>query len=295
MRKLAAVAELREKPAGTIRITATEYAIDSILVPKLAKLLRDYPDIKVEMIVDYGLTNIVAERYDAGVRSGEQVAKDMIAVRIGPDLRMAVVGAPSYFKSRPEPKRPQDLIGHNCINLRLPTHDSLYAWEFERGSRELQGARRWPTDLQRDSAIAERCACRLGAGLCAGRDGANAYRQGPSQARPRGLVPSLFGLPPLLSEPPPVLGGILPGGRCAALSAVMQRSSWLCTHERVLSRTDRAGGQLQRQLLGVQGDLVVSETLTGSDPTRDCAGTSLGAHPLERTVPAARALATDRR
>ena len=135
--ELAAVTELREKPAGTIRITATEYAIDAILMPKLAKLLRDYPDIHVEMIVDYGLTNIVAERYDAGVRSGEQVAKDMIAVRIGPDMRMAVVGAPSYFRTRPEPKRPQDLIGHNCINLRLP-HDSLYAWEFERGSRELK-------------------------------------------------------------------------------------------------------------------------------------------------------------
>jgi DNA-binding transcriptional LysR family regulator len=135
--ELAAITELREKPAGTIRITATEYAIDAILMPKLAKLLRDYPDIHVEMIVDYGLTNIVAERYDAGVRSGEQVAKDMIAVRIGPDMRMAVVGAPSYFRTRPEPKRPQDLIGHNCINLRLP-HDSLYAWEFERGSRELK-------------------------------------------------------------------------------------------------------------------------------------------------------------
>jgi DNA-binding transcriptional LysR family regulator len=136
--ELAAVTELREKPAGTIRITATEYAIDSVLMPKLAKLLREYPDIKVEMTVDYGLADIVAERYDAGVRSGEQVAKDMIAVRIGPDLRMAVVGAPSYFKTRAEPKRPQELIGHNCINLRLPTHDSLYAWEFERGSRELK-------------------------------------------------------------------------------------------------------------------------------------------------------------
>jgi DNA-binding transcriptional LysR family regulator len=136
--ELSAVAELREKPAGTIRITATEYAIDSILIPKLAKPLREYPHIKVEMIVDYGLTNIVADRYDAGVRSGEQVAKDMIAVRIGPDLRMAVVGSPSYFKAYPEPKKPQDLIGHSCINLRLPTHDSLYAWEFERGSRELK-------------------------------------------------------------------------------------------------------------------------------------------------------------
>lgn len=136
--ELAAVGELREKPAGTIRITATEYAIESVLMPKLAKLLRDYPDIKVEMIVDYGLTDIVAERYDAGVRSGEQVAKDMIAVRIGPDLRMAVVGAPSYFKKHSEPNRPQDLIGHNCINLRLPRHDSLYAWEFEKGGRELR-------------------------------------------------------------------------------------------------------------------------------------------------------------
>jgi DNA-binding transcriptional LysR family regulator len=136
--ELAALRELRHKPAGTIRITATEFAIDTMLLPKLAPLLRDYPDIKVEIIVDYGLTDIVAQQYDAGVRSGEQVAKDMIAVRIGPDMRMAVVGAPAYFKTRPEPKRPQDLIGHNCINLRLPTHGSLYAWEFEKGSRELR-------------------------------------------------------------------------------------------------------------------------------------------------------------
>jgi len=136
--ELEAVRELRTKPAGTIRITATEFAIDTVLLPKLAPLLREYPDIKIELIVDYGLTDIVAQQYDAGVRSGEQVAKDMIAVRIGPDMRMAVVGAPSYFKSRPEPKKPQDLIDHNCINLRLPRHGSLYAWEFEKGSRELR-------------------------------------------------------------------------------------------------------------------------------------------------------------
>ena len=136
--ELAALSELREKPSGTIRITAMEYATDAILMPKLAKLLREYPDIKIEIIIDYGLTDIVTERYDAGVRSGEQVAKDMIAVRIGPDIRMAVVGAPSYFRTRPEPKKPQDLLGHNCINLRLPTHGNLYAWEFERGSRELR-------------------------------------------------------------------------------------------------------------------------------------------------------------
>jgi len=135
--ELAAIKELREKPAGTIRITATEYAADAILLPKLAKLLRVYPDIKVEIIIDYGLTDIVAQRYDAGVRSGEQVAKDMIAVRIAPDMRMAVVGAPSYFKGRPEPKKPQDLIDHNCITLRLP-HGGLYAWEFEKGGRELR-------------------------------------------------------------------------------------------------------------------------------------------------------------
>jgi DNA-binding transcriptional LysR family regulator len=136
--ELASVAELREKPSGTIRITATEYVADTILMPKLAKLLREYPDIKVEIIIDYGLTDIVAARVDAGVRSGEQIAKDMIAVRIAPDMRMAVVGAPSYFKKRPEPKRPQDLTGHNCINLRLPTHGGVYAWEFEKGGRELR-------------------------------------------------------------------------------------------------------------------------------------------------------------
>jgi DNA-binding transcriptional LysR family regulator len=136
--ELAALSELREKPAGTIRITAIDYVADTILWPKLARLLRGYPDTKVEIAIDYGLTDIVAQRYDAGVRSGEQVAKDMIAVRIGPDMRMAVVGAPSYFRNRSEPKTPQELIGHDCINLRLPTHGGLYAWEFEKGDHELR-------------------------------------------------------------------------------------------------------------------------------------------------------------
>jgi DNA-binding transcriptional LysR family regulator len=135
---LEAVSELRDRPAGTIRITATENAADSLLVPKLTSLLREYPDIKLEIIIDYGLTNIVAERCDAGVRSGEQVAKDMIAVRIGPDMRMAVVGSPSYFEGRSEPQTPQELIGHNCINLRLPVHGGLYVWEFEKDGRELR-------------------------------------------------------------------------------------------------------------------------------------------------------------
>ena len=136
--ELAAISELREKPAGTIRITATEYAVDTILWPKLQKFLRRYPDIKVEFFIDNGMTDIVAQRFDAGVRVGEQVAKDMIAVRIGPDMRMAVVGAPSYFRRRSDPKKPQDLVGHNCINLRLSTHGGLYAWEFEKGNRELK-------------------------------------------------------------------------------------------------------------------------------------------------------------
>jgi DNA-binding transcriptional LysR family regulator len=136
--ELAALRELRDKPSGAIRITATEYATTAVLLPKLAKLLPRYPDIKVEIISDYGLADIVAQRFDAGVRDGEQVAKDMIAVRIAPDVRMAVVGAPAYFRNRAEPKKPQDLVEHNCINLRLPTHGGLYAWEFGKGSRELK-------------------------------------------------------------------------------------------------------------------------------------------------------------
>lgn len=136
--ELAALSALREKPAGTIRITAGEHAADAVLWPAIARLLPDYPDIRIEIIVDYGLTDIVAERYDAGVRLGEQVARDMIAVRIGPDMRMAVVGAPAYFAARPKPRAPQDLTTHNCINLRLPTYGGLYAWEFEKADRELK-------------------------------------------------------------------------------------------------------------------------------------------------------------
>jgi DNA-binding transcriptional LysR family regulator len=136
--ELAELSELRDKPAGTFRITSGEHAAEAILWPALAKLLPRYPDIKVELNVDYGLTDIVAERYDAGVRPGEQVAKDMIAVRIGPDFRMAVVGAPSYFARRPKPKHPQELTAHDCINIRLPTYGSIYAWEFEKRGRALK-------------------------------------------------------------------------------------------------------------------------------------------------------------
>jgi DNA-binding transcriptional LysR family regulator len=136
--ELAALSELRDKPAGTIRITTGEHAAETILWPALARLLPRYGDIKVELAIDYGLTDIVAERYDAGIRLGEQVAKDMIAVRIGPDFRMAVVGAPSYFERRPKPKQPQELTAHDCINIRLPTHGGIYAWEFEKRGRGLK-------------------------------------------------------------------------------------------------------------------------------------------------------------
>ena len=136
--ELAALTALRDKPSGTIRITAHDHAIRSVLWPALERLLPDYPDIKVEVVIDYGLTDIVAERYDAGIRSGEMVAKDMVAVRVGPDMRSAVVGAPSYFANRPRPETPQALTAHSCINLRLPTHGGLYAWEFEKGGRELR-------------------------------------------------------------------------------------------------------------------------------------------------------------
>jgi DNA-binding transcriptional LysR family regulator len=136
--ELKSLNDLRSRPSGTIRITSTDYATDQILWPKMQAFLRQHPEIKVEIVTDYGLTDIVAQRYDAGVRSGEQVAKDMIAVRVGPDISMAVVASPSYFKTRPEPRTPQDLVHHNCINLRLPTHGGLYAWEFEKGHRELR-------------------------------------------------------------------------------------------------------------------------------------------------------------
>jgi len=135
---LSALTELREKPAASLRITSVEHATDTIIAPVLARLLPDYPDISIEVINDYALRDIVAERYDAGVRLGEQVAKDMIAVRIGSDFRNAVVGAPSYFERRPRPRRPHDLTDHDCINLRLPTSGGLWTWPFAKGGRELR-------------------------------------------------------------------------------------------------------------------------------------------------------------
>jgi len=135
---LAALTAMREKPAGSLRITSVEHASDTILAPAVARLLTNHPDIRVEIINDYGLTDIVAERYDAGVRLGEQVAKDMIALRIGPDFQQVLVGAPSYFAQRPQPDTPRDLTDHACINLRLPTSGGLWIWPFAKDGRELK-------------------------------------------------------------------------------------------------------------------------------------------------------------
>jgi DNA-binding transcriptional LysR family regulator len=135
---LAALTAMREKPAGSLRITSVEHASETILAPAVSRLLTDYPDIRVEIINDYRLTDIVAERYDAGVRLGEQVAKDMIALRIGPDFRQALVGTPSYFARRSKPDTPHDLTAHACINLRLPTSGGLWSWPFAKDGRELK-------------------------------------------------------------------------------------------------------------------------------------------------------------
>ena len=135
---LAALTALRDKPAGSIRITSVEHASATILAPALARLLSEYPDIKIEIANDYGLTDIAADRYDAGVRLGEQVGQGMIALRIGPDFRQAVVGSPEYFTARARPRTPRDLASHICIGLRLPTSGGLYSWPFSKGGHELR-------------------------------------------------------------------------------------------------------------------------------------------------------------
>jgi DNA-binding transcriptional LysR family regulator len=136
--ELAAVAEMRDTVSGTIRITTTDYAADTVLWPRLSGVLAQHPDLRIEMIVDYALSDIVADRFDIGVRYGDQVAQDMIAVRVAPDEQMAIVGSPAYLDSRAAVKQPQDLLEHNCITLRLPTSGGIYAWELKKGKREFQ-------------------------------------------------------------------------------------------------------------------------------------------------------------
>jgi DNA-binding transcriptional LysR family regulator len=135
--EISALSALRDKPSGHIRIVCPDDAIDLVFRPRLQAFLRDYPDIDVELVVDNGFTNIVERQFDAGVRLGEAIARDMVAVRIGADVRYAVVGSPGYFARRPAPRTPQELTDHNCINLRLPTSGGIYEWEFKKAAREF--------------------------------------------------------------------------------------------------------------------------------------------------------------
>jgi DNA-binding transcriptional LysR family regulator len=136
--EIAALMEFRDKPAGTIRVTLSDHALNSLVWPKLRPILPNFPDIKLEFSVDNGLRNIIKDGFDAGVRLGESVEKDMIAIRIGPDWRMVAVASPDYLKQIPRPEHPHELIGHNCINMRQATAGGLYAWEFGRDEQELR-------------------------------------------------------------------------------------------------------------------------------------------------------------
>lgn len=136
--RLEAINQFSDRPSGTIRLTTVDLAAQSVLWPRLKEFVRQYPDINVEVNIDYGLVDIVSSRFDAGIRLGEHLAKDMIAVRIGPEMRMTVVAAPSYFEMHPKPETLDDLSVHNCINLRLPTSGGLYPWEFDDGDREVK-------------------------------------------------------------------------------------------------------------------------------------------------------------
>ncbi|QHF04561.1 LysR family transcriptional regulator [Pseudomonas asturiensis] len=135
--EVAVLGEMRDKPAGTIRVTCSDDAAENIIRPMLAGFLAQYPDIQVEVCIDYGFTNIVSERFDAGIRLGESISKDMIAVRLGPDWRLSVVGTPEYFEKHAAPLIPQDLTQHTCINIRHSPNGSCYAWEFEKDGRKL--------------------------------------------------------------------------------------------------------------------------------------------------------------
>lgn len=165
--ELEALTELRDKPAGTVRITCGDQIIRTTLLPKLMPLLHEYPDIKLELDVNYGFRDIVADRFDAGVRFSGTVDKDMIAVRIGPDMRMAVVASPAYFAKHPAPKTPRDLVHHQCINIRFPTYGGLDVWEFERRGRKLK-IRVDGQLVVNTTPYCRGCGGRLGRGLSAG-------------------------------------------------------------------------------------------------------------------------------
>ena len=214
---LASLNELRDRPAGNFRITTTEQAAHSILWPAVEKLVSEYPEIGVEIVVDSGLSDIVSERYDAGIRLGENIEKDMIAVRIGPDIEMAVVGSPSYFFTHSSPQTPQDLVRHRCINLRLQTAGGLYAWEFERNGRALNVRVERQPRVQHARTYPQSGGGRFRSCVHARGPGAGPYCGRSTGARFGKLVPKLSRLPPLLPELPPVLSSFRAAGRCTAL------------------------------------------------------------------------------
>ena len=229
--ELDALSALADKPSGNVRITAGLHVTETILWPRLQPLLRKYPDVHIEIIVDYGLANIVADRFDAGVRLGEQVARDMVAVRIGPDFRMVVVAAPSYFSSREEPRTPQDLTNSQLYQPEIP-----YLWrDLRLGVRERrtrdQCSCRWTADFQFQQANPRRCAGRVWPGLSS-----RGYRRSTSGARPadpgaRSVVRAIPGLSHLLPESPTILSGVAARGRCAAVQTkvVIRRHSHFAT------------------------------------------------------------------
>lgn len=219
--ELAALGQLKDKPAGSIRLTSAEHAANTVLWPKLIKLTRDYPEINVEICVDYGLTDIVAGRYDAGVRLGDQVAKDMIAVRIGPDLRMAVVGSESYLAGKSRPQSPADLAGHTCINLRLPTHGGLMAWEFERDGHLMKARVEGQWTFNSSTPIL-RAALRIRVGLSPGGHGRTTRPIRRTQARHEELDADLPGLPPVLCKQAPLIACLPFAGRSPEISFARQ-------------------------------------------------------------------------
>lgn len=162
--EMAALTALRDKPAGNIRITASEHALETVLWPAMQRMLTDYPDISIEVLIDSALRDIAAERFDAGIRLGENLDKDMIAVPVSGELRLVVVGAPSYFATRPIPKTPNDLTAHNCINMRMQTYGGLYTWEFEKDERAVRVRVEGQLIFNNTKAILDACVAGFGLG-----------------------------------------------------------------------------------------------------------------------------------
>lgn len=199
--EIAALMELRDRPAGSVRITLSHHALTSLIWPKLRPVLRDYPDIRLELSVDGGFRNIVEDGFDAGIRLGESVEHDMIAQRVGPDWRLVAVAAPGYLAARGRPRHPQDLLAHDCINRRLVTAGGLYVWEFEKDGKELRVRVGGAADVERRGDDGRGGARRGGHRLCARGYGGGASRQRRARAAAGGLVATLRRLSHLLPEP----------------------------------------------------------------------------------------------